>query len=381
MNENDILGRLISLGTDGPPLAPAHEALRAGRKARTRRRVLGAGGSALSLGVVVALILTLSPSSGGTDTVIAADGGPSGGTGAEVKPGVMGPRNVSELDPDAPANNAAILADVLGPDFKIGKDVSEGALRTGSPSADGLPEGWGAAVRLSAGGATNRALPQYCKAMVEKGTVTDGCVDRELSDGQIVHDNWSRWGSTAEYPQQTAGEQIRVLFRQASGVLVWVDLMASGPAEDVVAAQRKEARKWLESFADKLGAVVTDPDIKPDSFIQADGDPERTTDYDPPTVAKAVKLCADGGERTQYIDYVMSGNGPTDPNTALHQWADTHAKADGTFDPRRFKAYRLETKNPVYAFAHYAKDGAVDLVVEIAKVGKEYAPLAETTCS
>lgn len=43
---------------------------------RVRRRVLGAGGSVLSLAVVVALAMTLTPGGSGVDTVVAADGDP-----------------------------------------------------------------------------------------------------------------------------------------------------------------------------------------------------------------------------------------------------------------------------------------------------------------
>ena len=335
---------------------------------------MGAGGSALSLGVIVALMLTLSPSSGGADTVIAADGGP--GEGASIEKPT--PRTADDLDPDADADNAAVLAEVFGKDFKLADEVAEATLRPGSPSAEGLPSGYGAGVSLSASVATERALPQYCTSRVEKGSVLDGCVDRELSDGETVHENWGRWGSTEENPQTTTGESVRVLFQRMDDVLVWADLVVSGPAADSTVADLKAARKWLESFRDKLGALVTDPDIKANSFIQADGDPKPTLAV--PTLSKAEKLCRDGGDRTTAFDLVLSGNEPTDPETALEQWVSSHRKADKSNDLRTFKYYRVVGKTPAHAYAHYGADGRVDFVVEFAKVGKGYVPIAETNC-
>jgi hypothetical protein len=275
MNDEELMTRLGQVGIGGPPARGAQEHLRIARRARARRRALGAGGSALSLAAVVALVVTLSPTSGGADTVIAADGGT--GASSEGRAPSAGPEDLAK----ASARNAALLAEVMGRDFTYADDAPAGTLRPGTPSAKGLPDGFEASVSMSAGIATHRALPQFCAPMKEKGFVQDGCVDRELADGTVVHDNWGRWGSTERYPQQTAGEIVRVLF-QRDNVLAWVDLGVSGPSKGTTDADRKAARKWIESFGEKLGTLVSNEDVRAEGTIQADQDPKpKNVEVDP----------------------------------------------------------------------------------------------------
>lgn len=374
MNDDELINRLGEVGIGGPRAARgAQEQLRVARCASARRRALGAGGSALSLAAIVALVVTLSPTSGGADTVIAADGGPDEATAQGASSDGRAPSTSPNAFKQASARNAALLAKVMGRDFTYADGAAEGTLRPGTPSAEGLPEGYEANVSMTAGIATHRALPQYCRSMVEKGFVQDGCVDRELADGTVVRDNWGRWGSTERYPQQTTGETVRVLFQQDK-VLAWVDLGVSGPSKGATEADLEAARKWIESFGEKLGTLVTSPDVQPDGIIRADGDPEPKTveakpaETDGRSVRKAENLCPDGVKQTVMLDFAWAGKGPQDEDEALRMLV---AGRRG-WESGNLEKFRVERKEySTWAWTR-SEDGKVTDVVEVTEGKRSY---------
>jgi hypothetical protein len=199
----------------------------------------------------------------------------------------------------------------MGPDFEIAPGA--GSVRPGSPSAKGLPDGFTPTINIDAMTATDNAMPQMCKAFDEKGATFDGCTPYTLTDGQIVQANFSRWAPTAQYPQDTAGESVRVLFRQANGVLAYVDLVTSAPAAYVTDENGAAAGSWLKSMLDRMGAAVTNPNVEPEGFLQADNDPQPVPEEPAPTDGATNQAMAEKkamAEKQAYIDKQAAGQDP-----------------------------------------------------------------------
>jgi hypothetical protein len=291
MNDHDVISILQNAATQGPaPRTSAEATLAVGRRSLARRRYAMAGGAMLSVAALGLLSVNVPF---GQDAVVVSeldptartDGGP--GIPAAEKPA---PQKVSELNKDADAINTKVLAAALGSDFDY--ESTSGSLRPGTASAKGLPEVFAATAVISAMTASDNALPQLCRASEEKGLVTDGCTAVPLADGQTVQANFSRWAPNAAYPQETAGEGVRVLFHQTNGVLVYVDLLADTKTSDYTDETASAARGWLKSMLDRLGVAVTDPDVESQGFLQADDDPDPTekqpaTDEDAAAAKKA----------------------------------------------------------------------------------------------
>ncbi len=348
MNERDIVDRLAGLGTDGPPLLPAQNVLRGGRKARTRRRVLGAGGTALSLGVVVGLMLTLSPSPAGTDTVVAADGGDGAQADAPTseKPTTKSIRR-------AIAQNSALLQAAVGPDFEIVKDAASGELKAGSRSAKGLPAGVTASVGLSAASATAYYLPQLCGPMEEKGTTTAGCVERTGPGGATVYENWSRWADRGI----NGGQQVRVLYQRSDDVVVTVGLAVGGDASVGDKAPAAQIRQWIEAYGDRLAALVVDPEVTAEGRGISDADPDenRFQEQAEASIDRAMHLCPGGSGSATQLTAVVDDNTPRSPLLAVERWVAS--KGNNGYKLSDFVRHRASSYEKDGTWFYTALDG------------------------
>lgn len=273
MSDHDLISILQNTATVGPASQhSAQETLAAGRRSVARRRYSLAGAAMLSVAAlgVVSLNLPFGQEAvvvSAIDPAAAAGDSPVGGSAADK----TAPHEAGELNPDADTINAKILQAAMGPDFDVAG--GDGSLRPGSASAKGLPTEFVASVNLSAVTATDNGMPQMCEASEEKGTTLDGCIPHKMTDGQIVQANFSRWAPTAQYPQQYAGESVRVFFRQANGVLVIVGMTTSVAPSELSEKNGDAARAWLKSMLDRMGAAATNPGVESQGFLQDDDGP------------------------------------------------------------------------------------------------------------
>jgi hypothetical protein len=246
--------------------------LAAGRRASARRNVLRISGATLSVAAVVLAGMQLTPGSGSQTVTAAGDGAPADGPApAPVK---AAPQSAGELDPNGDRVNAAILQAAMGDDFDVNADNPNGTLRPGTDSASALPAQYSGTVGLMADVSNTAGLKDLCRGFEEKGSTFADCVTRTLPDGTEVQAQFSHWAPTAQYPQETAGQVLRVMYLQANGVLVRVDLAASTDADETTDSSDAATKKWLDSMVDRLGAAAINPSVEAQGF---DGDHCDTT--------------------------------------------------------------------------------------------------------
>jgi hypothetical protein len=289
VNDLDLIERLRAAGTNGPaPRTSPDAVLAAGRRAQARRNVLRISGATLSVAAIVLGGMQLTPGSGTQTVTAAGDGAPADGPApALANPA---PQSAGEIDPNADAVNAKILQTAMGNDFDVNADNPNGKLRPGTDSASALPTQYSAGVGLMADVSNTAGLKDLCRGFEEKGSTFADCVTRTLPDGTEVQAQFSHWAPTAQYPQETAGQVVRVMYLQANGVLVRVDLTASTHADDTTDSSDAATKKWLDSMVDRLGAAAINPAVEAEGF---DGDhcdtPGDTWTCDPADAAPTAK--------------------------------------------------------------------------------------------
>jgi hypothetical protein len=266
VNDLDLIERLRAAGAQGPTSRHTPDAvLAAGRRARARRNVVRISGATLTLAAVVVAGMQLAPASG-TQAVVAAGDGAPGDDPAPAKPV---PQSAPEIDPNSDAVNAKILQAAMGDDFDVADDSPNGKLRPGTDSASALPTQYTANVGMMADVSNAAGLKDLCRGFEEKGATFADCVTRTLPDGTEVEAQFSHWAPTPQYPQETAGQVVRVMYLQSNGVLTRVDLTASTKADNTSEVSDTATKKWLDSMIDRLGAAATNPAVDPEGF---DGD-------------------------------------------------------------------------------------------------------------
>ena len=245
MDDTELIDRLGTFASEPPPLRYAGDsALLAARRAQRRRRVtrLAAVGTGVA-GAAAAVALGVA-------------------TPAEAKAAAeVEDRKAAERGQATVPSAAAAMAKALGADFAVqdGRVV----LRPGSPAAGRLPrdyEAWTQAI-AGPGLSTSDDLASFCRALEEKGMVREACTDQQLADGTTVHAQWSSWAPTPKDVQPNMGQGLRVIYIQADGDWVILDLSAGQSAGTATDATQAAAGAWLADLAPRMIAAASAADV------------------------------------------------------------------------------------------------------------------------
>lgn len=264
LDDDDVVGMLRSAAQGGPDATHRDTlaAMAAGRKIRHWRRTLQLVGSGAGVAGVAAFAILL------------------GGVGSGVQTVVEVPAAAAPATGDAPApvtaeaiSTTEIILDALGPDFREGTMDEQGQvmLVPGSPSAEKLPDGYQAAVRLiEISGKADFTLEQQCKASVEKGSHQSACRPVTLPDGRTaqVQDRRTVLGEynpSGDRRPPAASDQTTVNVDRGDGSFVRLDFIAFDSYEASSVARQKIAVAWLKPYTDTLIAIASDPRIAGDT--------------------------------------------------------------------------------------------------------------------
>jgi hypothetical protein len=200
--------------------------------------------------------VTPTPTGSALESVQAAASAPTSAQASAPVASSGPPPSGAHLDPAADSHDFTVLQDDLGPDFSVKHGVSDPAVRPGSPSAAGLPDGVDTALSMNAwsvsGGSPSDTV---CKPT---GPSLDGkaCTERTLPNGKRYLVQRPAMGAVAGMPSVT------VYFIQPSKVVVAVNLTTrnSGGSDPDRAS---ETLWWMEPLIPRLAAAAADDRMQP----------------------------------------------------------------------------------------------------------------------
>ncbi len=274
MDEQQLIERLGAMGEDAPPMRYALDApLTAGRRVRRRRRVAGMAASGTVFATAAAVALVVAQGGSGIQVVespvtapaaVPADGTPG--------PQAMTAQQLQEKWGERSRADAEIVRAALGPDWEV-DDRGQVLLRPGSPTALRLPAGYEVNAR-NLTGRESQTIAQYCadRPLVEKGMTFEPCTKLALPDGRAVTVEHTHWVQPEATEERNTGANVRVLYDQADGDRVMLDIAASEPANGSTAPRRAEVRTWLDDHVVRLGIAATDPAFSPTSPEQVEAE-------------------------------------------------------------------------------------------------------------
>lgn len=270
MDDEGVVDLLRAAGHGGGEPSPADvaRAMTAGRKIRRRRQATQVLGSGLAIVAVLGIGIT---------TVSALDDG--GGTPVTTADDAPVPAVSAEVAREA---NVALLLETLGPDFrKNSAEEGPGAtLRSGSPSAAGLPDGYDATASIWIGGPGDgyTGLGELCGELVEEGLRRSACVPAQTEDGRTVQVQ-TRRSVLKEGTIGGAYNMILVFFERSDGTVAEVRMQATDESAKASSARQETAQNWLNGYQEKFVALAADPRIQ--------SGPPRTEPTDEPSNAAA----------------------------------------------------------------------------------------------
>jgi len=158
----------------------------------------------------------------------------------------------------------AALQSAFGVDYTPQPQSSSGfggdlTLTPGSPSAAGLPAGYGAAVTYSLLDATSVSangpvdtITALCGAFVEKGATFKACVPQQVGGLTVQR-------SETDAPNTKVGTwaNLRFLFKRPDNLVQYTEITIWKTSHDTTAQERATAATWLNSQATELATSAT----------------------------------------------------------------------------------------------------------------------------